>query len=367
MKRKRPFKGFTAALTLILSLALVLGAGFRQPAQAGTEDAAMFYQELAQYGEWVDYENYGPVWHPTQVDPEWRPYVNGRWVPTEQGQVFETQEPWGWATYHYCNWMPTTSYGWVWVPGRTWYPSTVDWRTTPEDTPKEAAYVGWAPIPPPNYVPPPIPAYEPAGGYFPGSPVADLITAPFYVFAEAASFLLGLGQAMTPSYTYVGAGILAPPVYVPAFLPQTVLVPNYVTPAYYPPMSLIGLGATAAASVAMIVPRRVLGGRGYVAPSDKLNVAGIGCGGQGGGDLSRMEKENIVALCDADWTRAAKMFAKHPQAPRYKDFRVMLEKHKDIDAVTVGTPDHFHAVAAMAAIQLGKHVFVEKPDRKSVV
>jgi predicted dehydrogenase len=74
-----------------------------------------------------------------------------------------------------------------------------------------------------------------------------------------------------------------------------------------------------------------------------------------------MEKENIVALCDVDWIKAAKTFAKHPDVPRYKDFRIMLEKQKDIDAVTVGTPDHFHAVAAMAAIQMGKHVFVEKP------
>jgi len=110
-----------------------------------------------------------------------------------------------------------------------------------------------------------------------------------------------------------------------------------------------------------IVPRHVLGGPGFVAPSDKLNIAGIGCGGQGGGDLGQMSKENIVALCDVDWERAAKTFAKYPDVPRYKDFRIMLERQKDIDAVTVGTPDHFHAVAALAAIQLGKHVFVEKP------
>ena len=93
MKQKLRYQGFIAAL--ILGLALVLGAGALKPAYAGTEDAAMFYDELAQYGDWVDYENYGPVWYPTQVDQDWRPYVNGRWVPTEQGQVFETQEDWG--------------------------------------------------------------------------------------------------------------------------------------------------------------------------------------------------------------------------------------------------------------------------------
>ncbi len=121
------------------------------------------------------------------------------------------------------------------------------------------------------------------------------------------------------------------------------------------------LKTSAVAVGVTIVPRHVLGGKGFVAPSDKLNIAGIGCGGQGGGDLGQMEKENIVALCDVDWDRASRTLAKHPDVPRYKDFRVMLEKQKDIDAVTVGTPDHFHAVAAMAAIQLGKHVFVEKP------
>jgi predicted dehydrogenase len=122
-----------------------------------------------------------------------------------------------------------------------------------------------------------------------------------------------------------------------------------------------GFLKSAAASGMMIVPRRVLGGRGHVAPSDKLNIAAIGCAGQGGSDISRLEGENIVALCDADWERAAPTFKKHPRAARYKDFRVMLDKQKDIQAVVVATPDHFHAVAALAAMQLGKHVFVEKP------
>jgi len=126
------------------------------------------------------------------------------------------------------------------------------------------------------------------------------------------------------------------------------------------------LGAAAAASGMMIVPRRVLGGPGYVAPSDTLNIAGIGAAGQAGGDLSQMEKENIVALCDVDWARAAKSFNKYPKAARYKDFRIMLEKQKDIDAVVIGTPDHFHAVAAMAAMQLGKHVYCEKPLTRTI-
>jgi predicted dehydrogenase len=113
-----------------------------------------------------------------------------------------------------------------------------------------------------------------------------------------------------------------------------------------------------------IVPRHVLGGIGFVAPSDKLNIAGVGIGGRGQGILKGAFKNgasNIVALCDVDDKRAANTFKKYEKAVRYKDFRVMLEKQKDIDAVMVATPDHTHAVVAMAAMQLGKHVYVEKP------
>jgi len=122
----------------------------------------------------------------------------------------------------------------------------------------------------------------------------------------------------------------------------------------------IGSSMAAIASVA-IVPRHVLGGVGYTPPSEKLNVAGIGVGGQGAGDIRAMESENIVALCDVDWKRAGRSFERYPTAKRYRDFRVMLDEQKDIDAVVVATPDHVHAAAAMAAIERGKHVYVEKP------
>jgi hypothetical protein len=79
-----------------------------------------------------------------------------------------------------------------------------------------------------------------------------------------------------------------------------------------------------------------------------------------------MEHENIVALCDVDWDRAVRMVKRHRSVPRYDDFRVMLEKQKDIDAVVIGTPDHIHAAAALAAIELGKHVFCEKPLTYSI-
>jgi predicted dehydrogenase len=129
--------------------------------------------------------------------------------------------------------------------------------------------------------------------------------------------------------------------------------------------------STAAAGFSfMIVPRHVLGGPGQVPPSERINVAGIGAGGMGGGDIATVHKlgANIVALCDVDEARAAGSFNAHPQARRYKDFRVLLDKEaKNIDAVTVGTPDHIHAVASMAAIRAGKHVYCQKPMTHTLV
>ena len=123
----------------------------------------------------------------------------------------------------------------------------------------------------------------------------------------------------------------------------------------------IGRGAAATAGF-MIVPRFVLGGNGFTPPSDKLNIACVGAGGQGAHDIRNVSTENIIALCDVDEERAAESFAAYPKARRYKDFRRMLEEEMDaIDAVTVTTPDHTHAVIAMTAIRMGKHVYVQKP------
>ncbi|MGL4631298.1 MAG: Gfo/Idh/MocA family protein [Leadbetterella sp.] len=113
-----------------------------------------------------------------------------------------------------------------------------------------------------------------------------------------------------------------------------------------------------------LVPRHVLG-KGYIAPSDKLNIAGIGSGGKGDSDLLNSYNKganNIVALCDVDTKMTTRAVERWPNAKRYTDFRKMLsEINKDIDAVTISTPDHFHAVAAMACMQMGKHVYVQKP------
>lgn len=132
----------------------------------------------------------------------------------------------------------------------------------------------------------------------------------------------------------------------------------------------MGRSAAAAAGL-MIVPRHVLGGRGYTAPSDTLNIGCIGVGGKGSSDIRSCSGENIVALCDVDDTQMARFLksdhstpeqkAMYDKAGKYRDFRVMLEEEKSIDAVTVSPPDHTHAVAAMTAMKMGKHAFVQKP------
>ena len=132
----------------------------------------------------------------------------------------------------------------------------------------------------------------------------------------------------------------------------------------------MGKSAAAAAGF-MIVPRHVLGGPGCPPPSDTLNIGCVGVGGQGSYDIRSVSTENIVALCDVDDEMIAEFLKseqnvpeKHPMYDKplkYRDFRIMLEKEKSIDAVTVTTPDHTHAVIAMMAIDMGKHVFCQKP------
>jgi predicted dehydrogenase len=115
-----------------------------------------------------------------------------------------------------------------------------------------------------------------------------------------------------------------------------------------------------------VVPSFTVSGLGHFAPSDKLNIAAIGIGGKGKVNLKNMVGQNIVALCDVDYEYAAPVFETYPGARKYKDFRIMLEKQKDIDAVVIATPDHTHALQAAAAMELGKHVYVQKPLTHSV-
>ena len=100
---------------------------------------------------------------------------------------------------------------------------------------------------------------------------------------------------------------------------------------------------------------------GKDAPSNKLNIAAIGIAGRGGTNLDQCSSENIVAICDVDLGFASETIKRYPNAKVYQDWRVLFEKEKNIDAVVISTPDHTHAVITMAALQLGKHVYCEKP------
>jgi len=124
--------------------------------------------------------------------------------------------------------------------------------------------------------------------------------------------------------------------------------------------------SSAALAAFTILPRRVLGGSGYVPPSDKLNIAGVGVGGMGANYVAGCESQNIAALCDVDDVLGGRVFKKYPGAKTYKDFRVMLDREKGIDAVIVGTPDHSHAAVALAAMHLGKHVYCAKPLTRTI-
>ena len=125
-------------------------------------------------------------------------------------------------------------------------------------------------------------------------------------------------------------------------------------------------GAAISTAAFMVLPGSVLGLRGATSPNEKLNLAGIGIGGQGASDLSQMESENIVALCDVDKNHAGHTFKKYSKAKQFTDYRTMLDEMKEIDAIVVATPDHHHAFASMEGIKRGKHVYCEKPLTHSV-
>lgn len=134
-------------------------------------------------------------------------------------------------------------------------------------------------------------------------------------------------------------------------------------PNFYERRDFLKKGALAAAAFT-IIPRHVIG-RGFVAPSDRLLIASIGVGGKGRSDVASFEKSGLASvsfLCDVDTRSAANSVKAYPKAKFYKDWREMFDKeHKNFDAVSVSTPDHNHAIQAFSAMQLGKHVYVQKP------
>ena len=126
------------------------------------------------------------------------------------------------------------------------------------------------------------------------------------------------------------------------------------------------LAGTAAAAAFTIVPRHVLGGPAGNAPSNKLNIASVGVGGMGSGDIRNVPSENVVAICDVERRHVDNALKQFPNATPHSDFRKMLETQKGIDAVMVATPDHNHAVVSITAMKMGKHVFCQKPLAHSV-
>ncbi len=122
---------------------------------------------------------------------------------------------------------------------------------------------------------------------------------------------------------------------------------------------------SAIASSFFIVPRNVLGGVGFISPSDQLNIAAIGAGGKGKSDIKNASvngRERVVALCDVNFSGSAADSVKaFPKAKLYADYRKMLDEMKDIDALTISTPDHVHGPAAKFAMERNKHVYVQKP------
>ena len=127
------------------------------------------------------------------------------------------------------------------------------------------------------------------------------------------------------------------------------------------------LERSAAAAAFTIVPRRVLG-RGYRAPSDTVDVACIGVGGMGRSDVRGLAQAggNIVALCDVDDDMAADAIRSYPQARRYRDFRELIDRERNVHAITVSTPDHTHAAATLLALRAGKHCRTQKPLTRTI-
>ena len=121
------------------------------------------------------------------------------------------------------------------------------------------------------------------------------------------------------------------------------------------------LAAAGTAAAFAVVPRRVLGGKGEKPPSETLAIGAVGLGPMGADNVTACDGETIAALCDVDHQSAAVPFQRHPKAARYTDYRRMLEKEKDLDAVIVATPDHTHAVITAAAMRAGKHVYTQMP------
>ena len=125
----------------ILAGAFLLATAPPDASAGGELSINFFHENLGSYGDWREVGDYGYVWQPRDVDPDWRPYRDGRWLYTDAGWTWDSDEPYSWAVYHYGRWARVNGIGWVWAPGTEWGPAWVSWRRSPQ-------HVGWAPLPP---------------------------------------------------------------------------------------------------------------------------------------------------------------------------------------------------------------------------
>ena len=156
-----------------------------------TGDHQIFFAELSRFGEWFETRDYGFVWQPAALreDPAWRPYTRGRWVNSDQGWTWLSDEPFGWAVYHYGRWVLLAQHGWVWVPGDDWAPAWVSWRQNDD-------YLGWAPLPPETL-------YDEVYDYDPGIDLAYDVSPDYYNFVPVDHFYEPVQPHCVPRVTVI--------------------------------------------------------------------------------------------------------------------------------------------------------------------
>jgi hypothetical protein len=133
-------KKYVVALSLLIAASSTSSAQYSSHGSVGVS-FGMFYSSLEPYGEWIALEGGVYAWRPMRVVAGWRPYTEGRWAWTDDGWYWVSDEPWGWAAYHYGRWYYDDFYGWIWIPGYDWAPAWVEWRYGGD-------YIGWAPLGP---------------------------------------------------------------------------------------------------------------------------------------------------------------------------------------------------------------------------
>ncbi len=154
-------------------------------------DHQIFFAELSRFGEWFETREYGFVWQPATLatDPAWRPYTRGRWVNSDQGWTWLSDEPFGWAVYHYGRWVLLARHSWVWVPGDDWAPAWVSWRQNDD-------YLGWAPLPPETL-------YDEVYDYDPGIDLAYDVSPDYYNFVPVDHFYEPVQPHCVPRVTVI--------------------------------------------------------------------------------------------------------------------------------------------------------------------